>query len=314
MINPEVTKHPEISVLMPTYNEPLCVLDAAVASILAQTFTDFELLLLLDNPNNEDHLEYAKSVANRDRRVRVIRNEQNLGLPLTLNKGIRNVRGFYICRMDSDDISCPDRLEMQLSYLKDNELDLVGASMIVIDETGDPLYSVDRLPSMPPLVRKALRFNNCVPHPTWFGRAEVFEQLYRLAPYCEDYDFLVRAQLAGFKLGNVPKCLVRYRMSEASISRSHLFEQFLYQVELTRAYSEGRVLDIDKSKMIVAKKLSSKKKERYSRANAIFNEALSQVQDRSYLSAAIQMIRIPFLSIYYLRKMYRLMRAALVRA
>ena len=221
---------PEVTVLMSAYNEAPAILREAVLSILKQTYEDFEFIIVNDNPENGELAEALLSLSVEDPRIAIVQNEKNLGLALSLNEGINAAHGKYICRMDADDISEPNRIERQLAYLKDNELDLVGSAMTVIDESGNPQYSVDSLPQSPTAVAKALRFNNCVPHPTWLGSRNLFSQLYRVIPLCEDYDFLIRSVLQGRRIGNVPERLVRYRMSQGSISRSHLFEQYLYQV------------------------------------------------------------------------------------
>lgn len=210
-------------------------------------------------------------------------------------------------------ISEPNRIERQLAYLKDHELDLVGSAMTVINESGNPQYSVDSLPQSPTAVAKALRFNNCVPHPTWLGNHKLFSQLYRVIPLCEDYDFLIRSVLQGRRIGNIPERLVRYRMSQGSISRSHLFEQYLYQVELTMAYRRGEEPDPILAAEHVSAKLSEEQAGRYAQANAYFNTGLSLLRSKHPVNALGQLIRVPITSRYYLNKVYRLIRTAIIR-
>lgn len=304
---------PTISILLPVYKEPESIIKESIESILSQDYKDFELIIVLDDPLNVRLRNIVEMYSKRDSRVSVIRNSQNIGLARSLNKAISKAKGTYICRMDADDISEHDRLSTQLSYLRNNKLDLVGSGMTVIDEDGTELYPVDNLPESSDSVTKALHFNNCVPHPTWFGKKEVFLQKYRLVPLCEDYDFLVRASLHGDRIGNVPRKLVKYRMSKSSVSRTNLYKQFLYQVELTKAYAMGEVLDIDSAKIVVNQNHSRKKAEHYSHANQLFNRGLSLIRSRKYIRGLYDLARVPLISQSYFRKIIRLARAYIVK-
>ena len=105
---------PLISVVLPTYNTSVSFLREAVDSILAQTFQDFELIVIDDGSTNEAPA-YLDSLT--DPRIRLIRNERNLGITKSLNRGFRASRGKYIARMDGDDVSVPDRLEKQFLFI-----------------------------------------------------------------------------------------------------------------------------------------------------------------------------------------------------
>lgn len=304
---------PAISVLMSAYNETPAVLTKAVNSILVQSLSDFELIIMNDNPDNAELEDVLSVFPQNDPRVKVIRNSNNFGLAKSLNRGIDICVGHYICRMDADDISEPNRLEVQLDYLEANELDLIGSSMLVINEDGDKLYFVGNLPQSSQAVARALRYNNCVPHPTWFGKKDVFDMYYRQVPLCEDYDFLIRAVLAGFRLGNVNKELVQYRMSQGSLSRTHLYKQFLYQKELTRSYVEGKLIDLDDAKAHVESLASAQAEMRYTKANRAFNNGLAALRSNQPLHALAQFGSVPFTSWAYLNKVYRLVRAALIK-
>lgn len=305
---------PAVTVLMSTYNERPAILGEAVESILKQSYVDFELLIINDNPDNGELGTSLSLISSRDSRVRIVTNERNLGLALSLNRGLELAKGNFICRMDADDISEPNRIERQLSYLRSFELDLVGSAMTVIDETGQTLYAAESIPHSPDAVAKALRFNNCVPHPTWLGKREVFSQGYRQIPLCEDYDFLIRAVLQNRKVGNAPERLVRYRMSQESVSRTRLYEQYLYQLELTRAYANGRPINPSNASKCVSEKLSDGRAERYASANTYFNQGLSLLRSRRFITAIGQLLRVPFTSFEYMNKVYRLVRTALVRS
>lgn len=105
----------KISVVMPTYNTEVSILKEAVDSILNQTFGDFEFIIIDDGSTNNS-VEYLKSL--QDQRVKIIRNDTNIGITKSLNIGLRAAKGKYIARMDSDDIAFPDRFEIQYAFME----------------------------------------------------------------------------------------------------------------------------------------------------------------------------------------------------
>ncbi len=104
-----------ISVVMPTYNTPTCILREAVESILNQTYEDFEFIIIDDGSTN-DSVDYLNSL--KDRRIRLIRNPENLGITKSLNIGFQVARGKYIARMDGDDVALPERFIKQYRFME----------------------------------------------------------------------------------------------------------------------------------------------------------------------------------------------------
>jgi glycosyltransferase involved in cell wall biosynthesis len=98
---------------MGVYKEPLDWLRQSIDSILNQSFTDYEFIIICDNPRYEEGMELLKKYANSDRRIILLFNNENIGLTKSLNKGLEIARGKYIARMDADDISKPERLTRQ---------------------------------------------------------------------------------------------------------------------------------------------------------------------------------------------------------
>ena len=118
---------PKVSVLMPVYKTPEKYLRASIESILKQTYTDFEFLILDDCPA-ESREELVKSYS--DSRIKYIKNEQNLGISATRNKLLDMAAGDYLAIFDHDDISIPERLEKQVAYLDANpEVGVVSGNM-----------------------------------------------------------------------------------------------------------------------------------------------------------------------------------------
>ena len=220
-------ENPLITVLMSTYNETGSELKKSINSILHQSYRNIEFLIINDNPKNNELLQILNSIT--DDRVKVIRNEKNIGLVRSLNKGLKFAQGTYIARMDADDISYPSRLEDELVYLKQNGLDMVGSYIELIDEDNTVIKRVMKFPSGHKQIAHFMRWGNCISHPTWLLKREVYMAMdgYRNALHCEDYDFILRAIEKGYAVGNIPKVELSYRVRQTGVSKSNENIQFL---------------------------------------------------------------------------------------
>lgn len=302
-----------ISVIMSTYKEDERLLRESIESILNQTYRDFEYIIILDYPDNDVHKSVIEEYALKDDRIHFYINEKNMGLTDSLNRGLSLCHGEYIARMDADDISLPDRLERQMKYLEKNHYDLIGGITEMINENGSLLYSIKSVPTDPKKINKALRYSQCIAHPTWLGRKEVFEKNagYRHMPLCEDYDFTLRAVLNGFVVSNLNEAVLKYRMTSNSISRSNLFEQYLYMSYITNEYKNNRIASVDKAYAYVQQHLNEKDSDKYLKANVIFNRMLQEMSDKQFLSFIKDGFCLLFSSKYYLNKICRFMMLSL---
>lgn len=301
-----------VSIIMSTYKEEEIFLRQAIESILNQTYKDFEYIIILDNPDNNLHIRIIKEYANLDKRIKFYVNEKNMGLTASLNKGLGLAKGKYICRMDADDISINKRIENQKRYLEENSYDLIGGISQMIDENGKSIYSIKKVPTNMDKIKKALRYNQIISHPTWFGKKEVFEKLngYRNMPLCEDYDFTLRAVLNGYKISNIDETVLKYRMTSSSISRSNLYEQYLFARFITKKYSKNKIADIKEAKQYVNNHNDDRKAKRYLKANARFNIALKDIEEKRYFKFIIDGILLTFTSFNYLDKIYRFVKVS----
>ncbi|MFQ7194600.1 glycosyltransferase [Thomasclavelia spiroformis] len=301
-----------VSVIMSTYKEEEIFLRQAIESILNQSYKDFEYIIILDNPDNNLHIRIIKEYANLDKRIKFYVNEKNMGLTASLNKGLGLAKGKYICRMDADDISINKRIENQKRYLEENNYDLIGGISQMIDENGKSIYSIKKVPTNMDKIKKALRYNQIISHPTWFGKKEVFEKLngYRNMPLCEDYDFTLRAVLNGYKISNIDETVLKYRMTSSSISRSNLYEQYLFARFITKKYSKNKIADIKEAKQYVNNHNDDRKAKRYLKANARFNIALKDIEEKRYFKFIIDGILLTFTSFNYLDKIYRFVKVS----
>ena len=302
-----------ISVIMSTYKEDERLLRESIESILNQTYRDFEYIIILDYPDNDVHKSVIEEYALKDNRIHFYINEKNMGLTDSLNRGLSLCHGEYIARMDADDISLPDRLERQMKYLEKNHYDLIGGITEMINENGSLLYSIKSVPTDPKKINKALRYSQCIAHPTWLGKKEVFEKNagYRHMPLCEDYDFTLRAVLNGFVISNLNEAVLKYRMTSNSISRSNLFEQYLYMSYITNEYKNNRIASVDKAYAYVQQHLNETDSDKYLKANVIFNRMLQEMSDKQILSFIKDGFCLLFSSKYYLNKIYRFVMLSL---
>jgi glycosyltransferase involved in cell wall biosynthesis len=197
---------PRVSVIMAMRNNARTIA-VAIRSIQAQTLSDWELILI-DDGSRDDGVDIAASFG--EKRLRLLRDGQQRGLPARLNQAVALARGQYIARMDADDVCFPERLSHQVSKLESAGLDLVGCDALVF--AGDEVIGrLNAGRSHDDIVAKPHN-GFPLPHPTWFGRAAWF----RANPYDErmmkaqDQDLLLRTY-RGSRFGAVPEVLVAYR-------------------------------------------------------------------------------------------------------
>ncbi len=266
------TDAPIIDVVMACYQEPIPWLEMAIDSILGQTEQRFTFIIVLDDPENKSIAECLASYEKRDSRIRVIYNRENLGLAASLQVGIKNGTGKYIARMDADDISEPQRLEIQLACLTQNtQLGLIGSAIVNIDEHGNSL-GIKQFERDPELLKKMIPFCSVACHPTWMLTRESYEAVggYRNLSTAQDYDFLYRLLDANIGISNLPEPLIRYRIHNSSITsgmslKRYKIRQYIHKMHHDRVtlgqdnFSETelqRFVDQARVKPVVSKLLT----------------------------------------------------------
>lgn len=266
-----------ISVIMSTYNESEDYIRSSVSSILRQTLHDLELIIVIDNPENEAAVTVVNAFASEDSRVKILRNERNLGLVRSLNKAISAAHGEILARMDADDISMPQRLEKQMAFMEHEQFDIVGAVTQYIDENGMPVAGGHTYKTEKQL-KRILQFENGLCHPTWMVRREVYKQLdgYRDIDSCEDYDFLLRALEKGYRLGIIDEVLLYYRYNLNGISQSREFRQFLAFSYLSAHRDSPSAVSEEEIKNYVNNNMTTKNQQDYERAKAFFLQSKKQ--------------------------------------
>ncbi len=225
---------PVISVVMGLYNGE-AFLREAIDSILTQTFQNFELIIV-DDCSTDTSREIVQSYTNP--RIILLKNEKNIGLGLTLDRGISASRGEYIARMDQDDVSLPHRFEHQLAYMEAHpNIDICGAWVKTI---GAKAGQYTRHPTDPDEINVNLLFHTSLVHPTIIIR-KAFLLKYGLRysytdgrdGYIEDFDLYTRAMQYG-TLANQGEVLLHYRRHEKQTTVEKIKTQVEYSKKIFR--------------------------------------------------------------------------------
>jgi glycosyltransferase involved in cell wall biosynthesis len=231
---------PRVSVVMAVHNGAP-YLEKAVDSILAQTFTDFEFVII-DDGSVDSTPEVLQRYQAADCRVQVY-HQENAGLTPSLNRGCARARGAYVARMDADDISFPERLKLQVEFLdRHPRVAMVGTAVVRIDELGREIKR-NVCPTTHAEIVRALAEYNCFTHPTVMLRKDLllavggYREAYRLA---QDYDLWLRLAEHS-ELANLPDPLLYYRVYAGQVSVRKLEQQTVSVVGARAAAEERRV-------------------------------------------------------------------------
>lgn len=229
---------PKVSVVMPVYNGGP-YLRQAIESVLAQTFKDFEFVII-DDGSTDNSAEIIRSF--NDTRIIFLEHADNKGLINTLREGLERAQGEYIARMDGDDIwTNPEKLEKQLEYFDHSEdTVLVGTWATLIDKEGRTRGSL-RYPYEDAAIRKSILIKNCFIHPSvMFKKAAAIQAGGFLADekHVEDYGLWLRLGEHG-TLANVPEYLMAYRMHDMNVTRQNNLEQIENSFKLVKKHAKS---------------------------------------------------------------------------
>lgn len=265
----------KISVLMSVYNEKDEWLSMAIESILNQTYTDIEFIIVNDNPTDERICRILSDYAERDGRIRIVTNECNIGLVASLNHGLEYVTGEYVARMDADDFSHSDRFERQLEYSIRNCCDIVSSPINHINESGELINEGRSYRFAPDDISEAMRWGNIVCHPAMLVRKSAYDRLggYRNVYAAEDYDLLLRAIEADMRIGLTDSILLDYRVRDNSISGKNRLYQFVILCYLSERIGKVNRIDPDTINKSVSSQVTDKKNETFIRATEYIRTA-----------------------------------------
>jgi len=207
-----------ISVIMPVFNTEKYV-GQAINSILAQTYKDFELIII-DDGSTDDTLSILHAYRNMDERIIILENGTNKGVAFSRNRGLERAKGEYIAVMDSDDISLPMRFEVEIAYLKAHpELGALGSNFQIITSDGELTDFKTSYSLSPGINRWRMFFANQHCHPTTLICSSLFTKngiKYDESIRCsEDYDLWFQINEIS-KIGNIPEILLYVRKNDTS--------------------------------------------------------------------------------------------------
>jgi glycosyltransferase involved in cell wall biosynthesis len=214
-----IRDNPEVSVVMSVYNNEAFLRDS-IESILKQSFDDFEFIIVNDG-STDSSVTILRKYAGADRRIRLLQ-QQNHGLAKALNKAISLSRGIYIARQDADDLSMPDRLQRQVSYLRSG-FDFCCARTVVRQTR-----SVHPRFFSAYLYRALMPFKNVFIHGTFCFKKNVFDELKgydESIDYAQDYDLVCRLMLGGYSIKFLPDILYISNKTKDCISKASLPQQ-----------------------------------------------------------------------------------------
>jgi glycosyltransferase involved in cell wall biosynthesis len=223
---------PKVSIILPVYNGGATLI-SAVRSIVDQSYTDWEMIVL-DDGSTDDYVRSLEELS--DRRIKVQSDGLRKGLATRLNEGIDQSRGLYIARMDADDLCFPNRLEKQVDYLDDHpKIDLVATRAIGFSGNKGGLSF-----SMLPYREKHEQLcaspwdGIYMPHPSWMGRAVWFRRYrYRMPEVlrAEDQELLLRA-MPESRYYCLPAVLLAYRQGSFQLRKSLLARRELFKCQI----------------------------------------------------------------------------------
>lgn len=228
----------KVSVLMSVYNGE-CYLQESISSILNQTFSDFEFIII-DDCSTDSTWSILQHNSKQDPRIFLVNNSENLGLIKSLNKGLKLAKGSYIARQDADDISLPQRLEREVEILdKYCDCILVSGEIEFVNEGNERVINTSKRSCSADLVTWYLLFYNHVAgHSQVMYRRDAVISIGSYSSewlYTEDYELWCRLARANNRLVILPETFLRYRCHSQSISQKKVQEQEAYCLKLIQS-------------------------------------------------------------------------------
>ena len=229
---------PRISVVMPVHNGEQFLAEA-IASILAQTYTDFELLIINDGSTDSSAAIIEQFMA-QDKRIQLITNAvaQGFGGEKACNAAYRLARGQYIAKLDADDMAHPERLAKQLAFLDANPgIFLVGSWLTIIDTHGK-IVGQRRYPTQPDVIYRQFYYQNCIGHPSIMFRNHLLSDDFytlRFAALNDYYSHFLHL-VQGLRMANLPEYLVQYRVHNSNTTFSAIKRQWAVNMDIKRSF------------------------------------------------------------------------------
>jgi glycosyltransferase involved in cell wall biosynthesis len=228
-----------VSIILPTYNGSKYI-KRAIESLLTQTFSNWELIII-DDGSSDNTEKIINEYIIKDSRIIYFKNDTNLGIQKTLNKGLKEAKGGYIARIDDDDEWVDkDKLQKQVHFLNNNsDIVLLGTGVIVVNEEGFELFRY-LLPENDKEIRSKILGKNCFVHSSvMFKKDAAFNfngyDESKETRHVEDYDLWLKLGTIG-NFANLPIYAVKFTQREGSISSTNKVEQFKKNITLIKNF------------------------------------------------------------------------------
>lgn len=245
--------HPLVTVILPVYNAE-AYLAEAIGSILNQTFSDLELLIINDG-STDGSVDVINSF--KDERIRLVHNDANLKLIATLNKGIELARGKYMARMDADDVSLSARVQKQVAVMEAHAE--IGVCSCWFESFGAGANQVVKYPESHDAIRLMLLYQTALCHAAAMFRMEFLKRInFRYSPqfvHAEDLEIWVRLA-PQTKFANVQEVLYKVRMHPASVSAVNEQIQKKHTIEILKMQLEKLGMILSEEEVIIFREIA----------------------------------------------------------
>ncbi|MBA2857947.1 glycosyltransferase involved in cell wall biosynthesis [Methanococcus maripaludis] len=233
-----IENNPTVSVIMPNYNNEK-YLPEAIESIVKQTYENFEFIII-DDCSTDDSWDIIQNYAKKDNRIKAFKNEHNLKIVKTRNRGfdLMSPDSKYIAIFDSDDISMPERLEKQVAFLEKNpDYGLIGSHTYIINENSKIIGYRKYETNLKKIIKNMVKKNQFA-QPSVMIRKSVLDEVgFYDEKYtrCQDYELWFRIA-KSFKIGILDEFLIKYRISKTQGKSTHLKETLKFTLDIQKKW------------------------------------------------------------------------------
>ncbi len=224
----------QISVLMAVHNG-IPFLEETINSILGQTLPDFEFIIVNDS-SNDGSVDLINQYALIDKRIKLIHNTQEKGLANSLNIGLRASNNKIVARQDADDISYPDRLEKQVSYLnKHSDVSVLGSWAKLINKDGVDLGKIRKVEINEEMIPWEMLFSCPLIHPSVIFRKKDILKVGGYSsdfPDAEDFELWSKLCFDHYKIRNIPETTICYRIHDEQVTKKSRSTQISSSIKI----------------------------------------------------------------------------------
>ncbi|NCC70367.1 glycosyltransferase [bacterium] len=217
----------KVSILMSIYNEKENEVRQSLYSLLNQTYRNIEIIIVVDNPTeNDKYKKILESFLFENKKIKVLYNELNIGLAMSMNKAFNISQGKYIARMDADDVADANRIEKEVSIIENGKYDFICTGFEYIDENNNQIPGT-YIHYTPDTLKRTLITTNCIHHPTVLMKRSLFKKVggYRNFPCSQDYDLWLRLLESKCNFYMINEPLLKYRIRTDSTTNRNRFLQ-----------------------------------------------------------------------------------------